>query len=238
MTPAIAHVPPSCTKSGPPESPWQTELAVAVDVVWIVRDVTTVMVADPARSVAAVPWPASLPQPLMIAVSAVRASRLRSSGFGVRPMSAGISTTPTSNCDGDDSRHDGCAANELASCCGPVPRNTCTDAAGDWRQCAAVRIARGAITVPLHAPDGTPFTSFMLSSTTAELSVEQSTPLTIAVDAEIDCAMAPHALVGGSVGGAGAGVDGAPPPPPPHAAASRHRSATALLLLISRIRRM
>ena len=87
-----------------------------MDVVWSVSDVTATIVAVPARSVAATPEPESLPQPLITAVSPARASRLSSSGFGVRPMSAGISTTPTSNCDGDASRHDGCAANELAAC--------------------------------------------------------------------------------------------------------------------------
>src|SRR5213592_4113921 len=143
MTPATAHTPPSWTKIGPPESPWQTALAVVVEVVWIVSAVTPVIVATPARSVAAVPDPESFPQPLITAVSPARASRLRSSGFGVRPMSAGISTTPTSNDVDDVSRQDGCAAKLLAVCCGPLPRNTSTDAAGGCRQCAAVSTARG-----------------------------------------------------------------------------------------------
>src|SRR5262249_26790388 len=144
---------------------------------------------------------------------------------GVGPMSAGISTTPTSNCDGDDSRHDGCAANELAVCCGPLPRNTSTDAAGGCRQCAAVRMARGAITVPLHPPAWAPPASFMLSRTTGELSVEHSAPLTMAVDGETDCVSAPHALAAGTVGGAGAGDVGAEAPPPQAASATNTSAA-------------
>src|SRR5437762_10474693 len=156
MTPATAQMPASCTRIGPPESPWHTALAVVVDVVCSVSAVTAVIVAVPARSVALTPAPESLPQPLMTAVSPARASRLSSTGFDRRPMSAGISTTPTSNADGLDSRHDGCAAKDAAVCCGPLPRNTRTDAVGGCRQCAAVSTARGAITVPLHDPAWAP----------------------------------------------------------------------------------
>src|SRR5262249_32946201 len=66
----------------------------------------------------------------------------------------------------------------------------------------------------------------MFSRTTGEESVEQSAPLTIAVDGDTDCVTAPHALVVGTVGGAGAGEDG-DPPPPPHAAASASRITAA-----------
>src|SRR3954452_15832579 len=155
------------------------------------------MVATPARSVAATPEPGSFPHPVITAVSPAVASRLSSSGFGAGPMSAGISTTPTSNDGVFASRHDGCAAKELAVCCGPLPRNTSTEAAGGCRQCAAVRIARGAMIVPLHDPTCCPVASLTLSRTTGEASVEQSAPLTIAMDAleAADCATALQALL-------------------------------------------
>src|SRR5262249_30026434 len=66
----------------------------------------------------------------------------------------------------------------------------------------------------------------MFSRTTGEESVEQSARWTIAVDGDTDCVTAPHALVVGTVGGAGAGEDG-DPPPPPHAAASASRITAA-----------
>src|SRR5262245_32105773 len=79
-------------------------------------------------------------------------------------------------------------------------------------------MARGAITVPVHAPTWRPVESFMLRSTTGDVSVEQSAPLTMAVGEETVCAIAPHAL---EMGTAGAGtVGGAGAPPPPHAGVS------------------
>src|SRR4029453_15458851 len=134
-------------------SPWHTELALLLNADWRVSAVTDVRTTTPARNVAATPV-ASLPQPAMTAVSPTRASRLRSSGTGVRPMSDGITTTPTSSAVEFDSRHPGCGVNDCAVCCGPVPRKTDTDAVAAGRQCAAVRIAPGAITVPVHDPDG------------------------------------------------------------------------------------
>src|SRR5207342_783417 len=98
-----------------------------------------------------------------------------------------------------------------------------TDAAGGCRQCAAVRTARAAMIVPLHEPACAPLASLMFSRTTAELSVEQSAPLTMAVEGETDWVTAPQALLTGTVGGGGAGVVGIPPPP--QAAASARQTA-------------
>src|SRR5260221_5284584 len=180
----MAHTLPSRSRIGPRESPWHTELADAVNVVCSVNEVTAVMVATPARSVDVTPAMESFPQPARVAFSPTRASRLSSSGTGVRPMSSGVSTTPASNAVLFASRQLGSAANDVATSSGTEPRNTLTEVAGGCRQCAAVRMARGAITVPEHEPTCWPPLSFMFKRTTGELAVEHSTPLTIAVDAD------------------------------------------------------
>jgi hypothetical protein len=99
------------------------------------------------------------------------------------------------------------------------------DAVVEGRQCAAVTIARGAITVPVHAPVGCPAASLRLSSTTAEAAPVQSLPLTIAVDEDEDEdtvePSAVHAALTGTVGAAG-GELGDAGEPPPHAASSNN----------------
>jgi hypothetical protein len=84
-------------------------------------------------------------------------------------------------------------------------------------QCAAVRIARGEITVPEHAPAGELKLSRMLRRTTAEAPVGQSVPLRMARDEDALDPSTPHAPPDGNPGeGLGVvGVVGVPPPPPP-----------------------
>src|SRR5436190_10245440 len=109
-------------------------------------------------------------------------------------MSPGISTTAASNAVLFASRQLGCAAKDCATSSAPVPRNTLIDAVADERQWAAVRMARGAITVPEHDPTWRPLLSFMFSSTTGEFVVEHSTPLTTSSAPEAAWLTAVHAL--------------------------------------------
>ena len=50
----MLQTPPSDSSSGPPESPWHVELRLFVNCVCSVSDDTTVMIAEPARNVAAI----------------------------------------------------------------------------------------------------------------------------------------------------------------------------------------
>ena len=141
-------------------------------------------------------------------------------------MSAGMRITPTSNAVALLSRHAGCGANDWAGCCGPVPRKTLIDAVVEGRQCAAVRIARGAITVPVQAPDACPPASLRLIKTTAEAAPVQSLPLTIAVVAETLEPSAVHAALTGIVGAGGGELGDAGELPPPHAATTNSAAET------------
>src|SRR5687768_2068132 len=82
-------------------------------------------------------------------------------------------------------------------------------------QCAAVRIARGEMTVPEHAPVGELKLSRMLRRTTAEAPVGQSVPLRMSSDADAVDPSTPHAPPGMPAGGGVVGPVGVPPPPPP-----------------------
>src|SRR5436190_14879419 len=228
MTPATAHTPPSDRRIAPPESPWQTALAVADDVVCSVSAVTPVIVVTPARSVEVTPASESLPHPARIAFSPTRASRLTSSGTGGRPITSGIRPTAASHAVLFASRQDGWGANDCEICCGPDPRKTLTAAVAAGRQWAAVRIAFGAITVPEHEPICWPPLSFMFNRTTAEPAVEHSAPLTIAVAPETAGPTTPQAVDSGIVGADGeAGVDEPSPPPQAPARTSSTRAAQA-----------
>src|SRR5438128_8409421 len=133
-------------------------------------------------------------------------------------MSSVISTTPTSNDVLFASRQFGCPAKDAATISGPVPRKTLIEAVAAGRQCAAVRTARGAITVPEHEPNCSPLLSFKFRSTTGELAVEHSVPLTMSIDDDSTWLTAVQALDTGIVGvGDGElGVEDVllPPPPP------------------------
>ena len=74
------------------------------------------------------------------------------------------------------------------------------DTVVEGRQCAAVRIARGAMTVPVHEPACSPSLSFKFIRTTGELVVGHSAPFTIAVDPDTVSPSAPHAALIGVVG--------------------------------------
>src|SRR5687767_6574128 len=90
VTPPIDQTPPSESRIGPPESPEHTELTFALNCVS--SSVPTAEIAvTPARSVAGTSnW--FRPHPAMTAASPTRASGVRSSGIGVRPMGWGVTT--------------------------------------------------------------------------------------------------------------------------------------------------
>ena len=168
------------------------------------------------------------------------ASRLRSSGFAARPMSAGNVTTPTSNCEGllgvpRRMRRDGAR--------GLLRSAAEKDQHRRRRRLQAMRRgqdrAGGDDGAAARARPADRSASFRLSSTTGEPSVEQSAPLTIAVPVDaVDWVRAPQALLNGSVGTGRRRRRRAPVLPPPHAetrasARATARTSAVRLLLIS-----
>jgi len=95
------------------------------------------------------------------------------------------------------------------------------------RQCAAVRTARGAMTVPEHAPERLPSASRRLMRTTGEFDVVHVAPLVIAV-AEDTAPSAPHAALIGTVG-VGVGDEGGGEKPPPQAVNSAARQTESVV---------
>ena len=89
------------------------------------------------------------------------------------------------------------------------------DAVPAVRQCAAVRTARGAMTVPEQEPFCRPLASFMFNRTTDAVAVLHSLPLTTATVWPL---IAPHAAETGVVGAGDGEVDVDDEPLPPHAA--------------------
>jgi hypothetical protein len=94
VTPPTVHTPPSDSRIGPPESPEQTELTLALN--WVSSSVpAALIVVTPARNVEGISsW--LRPQPAITADSPTRASRLRRTGTGVRPIGCAMNTTATS----------------------------------------------------------------------------------------------------------------------------------------------
>lgn len=167
VTPAIDQTPPWDSRIGPPESPEQTLLLLVADCVSSDVDVTAEIAVIPARRI--VPKPrSSCPQPAITASSPVRASRLTSRRRGARLMSWVVMTMPTSS--------DGWKRKDSAAISSPVPGQILTSAVSSDRQCAAVRTARGAMTVPEQAPMGTWLASRRFTSTTDEFACEQAVP--------------------------------------------------------------
>ena len=170
---------------GPPESPEHTELDGGAKIVCKTALVTADNTVLPARKFVDADM-SSRPQPAIMAVSPTTPSRLVRIETGVRPRSSGTVITATSKLDGVLNTKFGQITNDCATISGSagMPSHTRTMATPASTQCAAVRIDRGPMIVPVQLPTDDPSESRILSRTTGERAGSQTAPFRMARPAD------------------------------------------------------